>query len=175
MPQPLCNASSVKRVPAWQCSDINCIGSIRANDTITRHRNFSQKMSLLLSDDEFEQFIRDPRLGKQRRVWSPYHEQEKEKVTYANNVRYGKSNECIECTTSGGAEKHTFPILYGQQKFTRVTVKRVRCGSCDGCIQSDCGRCANCADKPRFGGLGVRKQSCILKRCLKPIIERSLA
>lgn len=30
------------------------------------------------------------------------------------------------------------------------------------------GQCINCADKPKFGGLGIRKQSCSYRRCLRP-------
>jgi|EP00900_Chrysochromulina_parva_P027065 hypothetical protein len=30
------------------------------------------------------------------------------------------------------------------------------------------GRCINCVDKPKFGGNGIRKQSCMYKRCTHP-------
>ena len=30
------------------------------------------------------------------------------------------------------------------------------------------GRCINCSDKPKFGGAGIRKQSCIFRRCERP-------
>ena len=30
------------------------------------------------------------------------------------------------------------------------------------------GRCINCNDKPKFGGAGIRKQSCIFRRCERP-------
>ena len=36
--------------------------------------------------------------------------------------------------------------------------RSVRCGKCDGCERDDCGMCKNCVDKPKFGGLGQRKQ-----------------
>lgn len=35
------------------------------------------------------------------------------------------------------------------------SAKRVRCGECRGCMGDDCGHCANCADKPKFGGAGA--------------------
>ena len=34
------------------------------------------------------------------------------------------------------------------------TVKKVRCGSCAGCLGEDCGTCSTCLDKPKFGGAG---------------------
>lgn len=44
----------------------------------------------------------------------------------------------------------------------------LRCGSCEGCRRSDCGRCPNCKDKPKFGGAGVKKQACQHRCCLQP-------
>ena len=41
-----------------------------------------------------------------------------------------------------------------------------RCGKCANCCRSDCGTCYNCADKPKFGGPGVKKQACINRKCL---------
>lgn len=41
-----------------------------------------------------------------------------------------------------------------------------RCGECEGCIRDDCGKCISCNDKPKFGGPGVRKQGCELRRCV---------
>ena len=53
-----------------------------------------------------------------------------------------------------------FHIYYGT-----TGVKRKRCGFCEGCTRPDCGICKCCMDKPRFGGLGKRKQCCELKKC----------
>ena len=41
-----------------------------------------------------------------------------------------------------------------------------RCGTCDNCMLGDCGECGNCLDKRRYGGRGVRKQACSMRRCL---------
>ena len=46
--------------------------------------------------------------------------------------------------------------------------RSVRCGKCDGCERDDCGTCKNCVDKPKFGGIGQRKQGCIRKLCRQP-------
>ena len=46
--------------------------------------------------------------------------------------------------------------------------RSVRCGKCDGCERDDCGMCKNCVDKPKFGGIGQRKQGCVRKICRMP-------
>lgn len=39
------------------------------------------------------------------------------------------------------------------------------CGNCPGCLRDDCGTCAYCKDKPKFGGPGKKKQRCSLRIC----------
>ena len=43
--------------------------------------------------------------------------------------------------------------------------KRKRCGTCENCFAVECGICKYCLDKPKFGGNGVLRQSCINKKC----------
>mmetsp|Transcript_28812 Transcript_28812/g.65264 ORF Transcript_28812/g.65264 Transcript_28812/m.65264 type:complete len:326 (-) Transcript_28812:912-1889(-) len=43
--------------------------------------------------------------------------------------------------------------------------RAVACGRCDACCREDCGLCLNCLDKPKFGGNGIRKQSCTARKC----------
>jgi len=48
----------------------------------------------------------------------------------------------------------------------RAKQKRaVRCGRCPGCRAGYCGTCQECLDKPRFGGLGKRKKTCLTRMC----------
>ena len=44
--------------------------------------------------------------------------------------------------------------------------RRVQCRTCGPCLTEDCGACANCLDKPRFGGQNRRKQACIKRKCV---------
>eukprot|EP00962_Isochrysis_galbana_P024599 scaffold7551_cov123-Isochrysis_galbana.AAC.14 len=48
----------------------------------------------------------------------------------------------------------------------RQAARLQRCGKCGPCKATDCGTCQNCADKPRFGGKGVKKQACVARRCV---------
>lgn len=52
-------------------------------------------------------------------------------------------------------------------------VKRKRCGSCPGCLQTDCGSCVFCKDKPKFGGPGKRKQCCEKRKCNQLLSQNS--
>ena len=45
--------------------------------------------------------------------------------------------------------------------------QKYRCGKCDDCLLGDCGQCASCLDKPKFGGRGCRKQGCKMRRCMR--------
>lgn len=62
-------------------------------------------------------------------------------------------------------------LQWMRQSAPRPGQKRprsVRCGKCDGCERDDCGSCKNCLDKPKFGGIGQRKQGCVKKICRAP-------
>jgi len=43
--------------------------------------------------------------------------------------------------------------------------RRLACGKCPGCKRSDCSKCINCLDKPKYGGENTRKQKCIKRKC----------
>jgi len=53
--------------------------------------------------------------------------------------------------------------------------KLARCGKCEGCTRVECGECGSCADKPRFGGPGVKKQACEARKCLRMSRQREEA
>jgi len=64
------------------------------------------------------------------------------------------------CAESASA--HTSGEWWAQKKRKRA----ISCGQCDACCREDCGNCLNCLDKPKFGGQGIRKQSCLSRKCL---------
>lgn len=47
-----------------------------------------------------------------------------------------------------------------------------RCGLCPGCKNKACGICNYCQDSPQFGGPGVKKQSCLERRCHRVLENR---
>ena len=64
------------------------------------------------------------------------------------------------------------PKRVGLQRQCGKLVRLTRCGECFECAQEDCGKCANCLDKFKFGGTGKRKQACLKRRCLLPTLTR---
>lgn len=50
-----------------------------------------------------------------------------------------------------------------------VSRQRVgRCGKCVGCLAGDCMTCGHCQDMKKYGGPGLRKQSCKNRKCINP-------
>ncbi|KAL1495699.1 hypothetical protein AB1Y20_016562 [Prymnesium parvum] len=68
-----------------------------------------------------------------------------------------QSAERSQATSKGGA---------AEKKDKKAGPRLRRCGKCLPCNRGDCGLCHNCADKPKFGGSGVKKQACVARRCL---------
>jgi len=62
--------------------------------------------------------------------------------------------------------KPTVISLSPRGEGRRQAARLQRCGKCGPCKAIDCGTCQNCADKPRFGGKGVKKQACVVRRCI---------
>ena len=49
-------------------------------------------------------------------------------------------------------------------------IRRVRCKQCDSCKRDDCRTCIYCKDMKKYDGPGTMKQTCLMRRCLKPIL-----
>ena len=62
------------------------------------------------------------------------------------------------------------PQRIGLQRSAGQLVRVYRCGNCVECARKDCGKCANCSDKLKFGGVGKRKQACLQRQCLRPTL-----
>ena len=45
-------------------------------------------------------------------------------------------------------------------------MKKKRCGKCAGCTATECAQCKYCLDKPKYGGRGTLKKSCIKRECI---------
>lgn len=59
----------------------------------------------------------------------------------------------------------------GRKKKAPKARKRItRCGRCAGCVSGDCMKCGHCRDMKKYGGPGLRKQSCKNRKCINPQI-----
>ncbi|XP_038668949.1 uncharacterized protein LOC119974252 [Scyliorhinus canicula] len=73
-----------------------------------------------------------------------------------------EAEEVAEAPTLLPAEEETKPSVVSGQPKRRGN----RCGCCKGCRNlSDCGKCVNCLDKPKFGGRNTKKQCCVWRKC----------
>merc|ERR1719219_1153495 len=73
-----------------------------------------------------------------------------------------KPRKSIEPKEKKPRAKHQMLKVYGSSD---KATKTRRCGECEGCMRDDCGKCAACADKPRFGGRGSKKKACLTRSC----------
>lgn len=53
----------------------------------------------------------------------------------------------------------------GERGLSKRNIRR--CGECEACLRSDCGRCDFCLDMKKFGGPGKIRQKCRKRQCLK--------
>ncbi|CAK4670494.1 unnamed protein product [Aphanomyces euteiches] len=53
-------------------------------------------------------------------------------------------------------------------KSAIIRTRVMRCGVCVGCLAPDCLKCRHCMDMKKYGGPGLRKQSCKSRKCVTP-------
>jgi len=62
------------------------------------------------------------------------------------------------------------PVSSGGGGGSTGRVRRIRCKQCDACLRDDCMECTYCKDMKKYGGPGTMKQTCILRKCLNPVL-----
>ncbi|KAI1721175.1 CXXC zinc finger domain-containing protein [Ditylenchus destructor] len=75
-------------------------------------------------------------------------------------------------TATSSSSLSTTPTHQQSGNTTNSINRSQRCGVCRGCQCKPCGVCTYCQDSPQFGGPGVKKQSCIERRCLRVLENR---
>jgi len=58
------------------------------------------------------------------------------------------------------------PVSILSPKPTASRKRNSRCKVCPPCLDTDCGQCVYCLDKPKFGGPNRKKCACLNRRCL---------
>ena len=77
--------------------------------------------------------------------------------------------DLVEQVGSGLGRDETATAVSGSGGAAKPKAGRMQpCKACASCLRADCGTCKNCVDKPKFGGLGMRKQLCVLRKCENP-------
>ncbi|KDO27455.1 hypothetical protein SPRG_07044 [Saprolegnia parasitica CBS 223.65] len=62
----------------------------------------------------------------------------------------------------------TGPKKRNRSSGSRAKKRVTRCGKCPGCLAGDCMECGHCQDMKKYGGPGLRKQSCKNRKCTNP-------
>ena len=91
-----------------------------------------------------------------------------------------KARENLRATINEDYLQDSDPFVFGVRRGARADKdgdykrksalsagpsKRHRCGFCEGCHATNCGKCMYCLDMPQFGGRGNMRQSCIERKC----------
>ncbi|XP_054619585.1 histone-lysine N-methyltransferase 2B isoform X2 [Dunckerocampus dactyliophorus] len=78
------------------------------------------------------------------------------------------SQEPLQRRRRGRRRGHRFKKRKILSRYAPGGVRSRRCGRCKGClVDSDCAKCMNCRDKPKFGGPNKKRQCCIYRRCAR--------
>ncbi|KAI6214626.1 hypothetical protein M3Y94_00290300 [Aphelenchoides besseyi] len=87
--------------------------------------------------------------------------------------QFQRPPDLLTCFYPRTSYPHVVPSNPSTPTASTVSLNRSqRCGSCFGCTRKACGTCNYCLDSPIFGGRGVKKQSCIERRCFKVLEKR---
>lgn len=62
----------------------------------------------------------------------------------------------------------TKPRVSKHVKRKKTIIRRVRCQTCEGCIQENCDVCRFCLDMPKNGGMGRLRKPCTMRFCKNP-------
>lgn len=96
-----------------------------------------------------------------------------------NKIKFDKKptpHTWTKATTTPLVQK-TFEMFFSNQldksNEKNVVLRRKRCGICDHCQKSDCGRCNNCRAMGKFGGAGKTKKACIHRNCPNMAVEQA--
>eukprot|EP00591_Stephanopyxis_turris_P011006 CAMPEP_0195514174 /NCGR_PEP_ID=MMETSP0794_2-20130614/5633_1 /TAXON_ID=515487 /ORGANISM="Stephanopyxis turris, Strain CCMP 815" /LENGTH=554 /DNA_ID=CAMNT_0040642359 /DNA_START=30 /DNA_END=1691 /DNA_ORIENTATION=- len=88
---------------------------------------------------------------------------------YSDNDEKSKKGAAKKGRTkqNSRARKSTGGLLTKKENGDAIPKKTKRCRECEGCTRKDCGKCAACVDKPKFGGPGTMKQVCHERKCVR--------
>ena len=89
------------------------------------------------------------------------------------DVRMKKESDPSENVAKSQEEEEDSRLKKNRTPSDRQKARK-RCNECTGCKAEDCGSCAPCKDKKKFGGPNVRKQACKMRQCLALMYSASI-
>ena len=88
-------------------------------------------------------------------------------LQHAEPDRRAPRHDAVMMEQAEGSGRWRAPPAHSQV-YAPTSVSCPTLGGCAGCKSEDCGSCAACRDKRKFGGPGTRKQRCARRRCHGP-------
>lgn len=96
------------------------------------------------------------------------HDEAEDRMGVEDEIDADEGEEGYATAEVGAVEDRTSTALLAAARSYahRSTPRLNRCGVCEACRAPDCGQCKECMDKPKFGGIGIRKKACISRVCV---------
>ena len=91
---------------------------------------------------------------------------------YSNNYPLHLLLKCIKIQCQLNPKVHMYVweykhrISHNYMQVAQTKNLRSRCGLCEGCLRTDCGKCSLCLDMKKFGGPGKKEKACKLRKCM---------
>ena len=90
-------------------------------------------------------------------------------------IKNDKGYSKMKSKSSKNSKKNDYfysPLKEGSYKPKKPV--RVPCKICQACVAPDCTKCEFCLDKVRYGGPGLLRKHCQLRKCLQPLLPLSV-
>ncbi|KAG8190119.1 hypothetical protein JTE90_026689 [Oedothorax gibbosus] len=131
------------------------------------HLDLLKKSSLLIQKEQ-----------KRRKLLMKKSMKHFRKQSFKKSLKVGKKNEMkktlkFSYKSAVKTSLQTSPKLVSKMPLRSGRFRKARCKQCEGCQAEDCGECAYCLDKKKFGGPNLIKQACMHRRCLRPVMPAS--
>jgi hypothetical protein len=104
------------------------------------------------SDTGIEQAIYDYDYEALEDIWLKAGEMEPQDATFTTDDGYGSSKK----------RRHS-----GNSLDDDTSLKKTRCGVCQGCLKENCGKCFCCLDMTKYGGPNKLRKACSTRICLR--------
>ncbi|XP_055949307.1 uncharacterized protein LOC129983733 [Argiope bruennichi] len=167
---PVASTSEIKPLPTTSKASKQQVKKKSHKDFKVKNRvhlDLLKKSSLLIHKEQ-----------KRRKLLMKKSMKHMHKHSFKKSLKVGRKSEMkktlkFSYKSAVKTSLKTSPKIVSTRPLRTRKFRKVRCKQCEGCLAEDCGECAYCLDKKKFGGPNLIKQACKYRRCLRPIIPAS--